>query len=697
MYKTSRSLGLISADISREKLFQIGFIFKAALIIFLMPISQQEWFIPFIASWIEKPLLLPWSGHLMSGGNPLSFPYGLIMFIVHLPTTFIGWTFDNLFDIQYFAGIGFRFSLLIADVFLLLLLLQVYEKYWKKILIYYWLSPIVIFVTYWHGVSDIIPVALFIFSLSNIKKGKYWLAGIVLAFSVAAKHSMIIGVPFIFLYLWSHNGINKEFQRFVVYFFCALLFVEIPFLFSESFRLMVINNREVEKIYWLFIEMNKDNLIFITPIAYSILLYSFWRIRKANFDLLMASMGVAFSVIIFMTPAPPGWYLWLVPIFTLHQCRYGFGGVALINIFSFLFVSYHLVHTSEVSPILFEMPILEWSYFSTSFFQSLHYSSLIGCGILIALQILREGIRENDYYQLSNKPLALGIAGDSGVGKSTFARSLAAVFGERSLVEVSGDDYHNWDRSSPMWKTLTHLDPKANRLFELVKDVRSLIGGEVIKARHYDHSSGRFLPKQSRKTKDVILVEGLHTLYPKQLLEELDVKFFIEMHDSLRLFFRTRRDTSERGHDTKKALTEIEKRRVDGEKYIKPQSKRADVVFKLLPINQELFDQDQIVESNIKLRVNIQNGIYYQELVRVLIGVCGLQVNLDSVDERGEVILEISGEVASEDVGLAINMLVPHIYELFDLNPNFSEGIFGIMQIVTSIEIDEALKRRKIS
>jgi uridine kinase len=696
MYQTSRTLGLISADLFREKLFQIGFIFKATLIILLLPISQQEWFLPFIVSWIEKPMSLPWTGYLSSGGDPLSFPYGLVMFIVHLPTTFIGLIVDNLLNLEYFAGIGFRLSLLIADVFLLLLLLQMYEKFWKKILIYYWLSPIVIFITYWYGVSDIVPVALFVYSLSNIKQGNYWLAGIILAFSVAAKHSMIIGVPFIFLYLWSHNGVNKEFQRFVVYFFCTILLVEIPFLFSESFRMMVINNREVEKIYWLFIDMSRDNLIFITPVVYSILLYSFWRIRKANFDLLMASLGVAFSVIIFMTPAPVGWYLWLVPIFTIHQCRYGFGAIALINTFSFLLITYHLVNSSEASPLLFEMINQEWPHFFHTIYNSLHYTSLIGCGILIALQILREGIRENDYYKLSSKPLALGIAGDSGVGKSAFARSLAAVFGERSLVNVSGDDYHNWDRSSPMWKTLTHLDPKANRLFELVKDVRSLLSGEVIKARHYDHRTGRFLPKQSRKTKDVILVEGLHTLYPKQLLETLDVKFFIEMHDSLRLFFRTRRDTDERGHEVNKALLEIEKRKADGEKYIKPQSKRADVVFKLLPINQELFNQEQVIDSNIKIRVRIQNGIYYQELVRVLIGVCGLQVNLDSVDERGEVVLEISGEVASEDVGLAINMLVPHIFELFDLNPNFSEGIFGIMQIVASIEIDEALKRRKI-
>jgi uridine kinase len=321
---------------------------------------------------------------------------------------------------------------------------------------------------------------------------------------------------------------------------------------------------------------------------------------------------------------------------------------------------------------------------------------MIGSAVLVVIQIWREGVRENDYYQLSNKPLVLGIAGDSGVGKSSFSRSLGSVFGESAMIEVSGDDYHHWDRSSPMWKTLTHLDPKANRLFELVKDVRGLISGEIVTVRHYDHSTGRFLPKKIRKTKDVILVEGLHTLYPKQLLEELDVKFFIEMDESLRIFFRTKRDVGDRGHNKASVIREISARQADSEKYIKPQAERADVVFSIIPINADLFEQDQVIESNIKLKVCIRNGIYYQELVRVLVAVCGLQVNLESVDERGEVILEISGEPASEDVGLALNMLVPHLYELLDFSAKFTQGVFGIMQIVTIIEIDEALKRRKI-
>ena len=696
MHQVCRPLGLVWSDLIREKTFQFGVLAKLLLLFFLFPEIQEEWFVPFIVSWIENPLSVPWSNHLLNEGDPLAFPYGPIMFILNLPTTAFGWVADHLLSLNYFTNFGFRLSLFFADIFLLVLLLQIFENHWRKVILYYWLSPLVVFITYWHGQTDIIPVALFIYSLTLIKKGNFWLAGLILAFSIGAKHSMIIGTPFIILYLWSHNGINKELQRFLGYFAATLFIIETPFLLTEAFRMMVLGNREVVKLYSLFIEMGDKTYIFLTPLVYILLLYFFWRIRRINFDLLLAVMGVAFSIIIIMTPSPPGWYLWLVPIFTLHQSRYGYGAIAVIGVFSLLFISYHFINTSGSNSFIHIKGFYDYlSYIDNSTFNSLHYTLMVSSGLLIAVQILREGVKENDYYRLGNKPLVIGVAGDSGVGKSTFSKGLATVFGEQSLAEISGDDYHNWERSSPMWRTLTHLDPKANRLFELVKDVRGLISGDVVRARHYDHKSGRFLPNEIKKSKDVVLVEGLHTLYPRQLLEELDVSFYIEMDEPLRVYLRTNRDTNERGHEKEEANNEIEKRRPDSEKYIKHQADRSDVIFSILLINKELFLKDQVVDSNIKLRVIIKNGIYYQELVRVLIGVCGLQVNIESVDERGEVILEISGDVLSEDVSLAISMLAPHVEELLDFGTKFSDGIGGIMQMITVIEIDEALKRRR--
>ena len=116
MHQICRPLGLIWSDLWREKLFRVGIVIKIILIIALMPTIQQEWFVPFIVSWIESPTTLPWSGYLLSGGDPLAFPYGAVMFIFNLPTTAIGWVTDNFFAVEYFTSVGVRISLFGADI-----------------------------------------------------------------------------------------------------------------------------------------------------------------------------------------------------------------------------------------------------------------------------------------------------------------------------------------------------------------------------------------------------------------------------------------------------------------------------------------------------------------------------------------------------------------------------------------------------
>jgi len=690
VHQVSRPLGLIWRDLWSDSYFRIGIAIKFLLIVFLLPEIQRQWFVPFIINWIENPTMLPWSGHLLSGGDSLAFPYGPAMFIFHLPGTFAGWLFDQLFGFDYFANFGFRVSLFGADILLLTLLLQAFEKHWKKLLIFYWLSPLVMFITYWHGQADIIPVTLFIYALVLIKSKHFRAAGLLLTCSIAAKHSMIIGVPFIILYLWSRNGFRREFRGFLLLFTSSLLLIEAPFLLSDAFQMMVLGNRESDKLYWLTVNMGKGNLIYLTPIVYLLLLYSFWRIRRVNFDLLMAVMGVAFSVVILTTPSPPGWYLWLAPIFAIHQSRHGSGAVILVGAFSLIFIAYHLLHTGGASFLIFGDVISKIITMQDVKSQSIHYTSMVGFGLLIAIQILRTGIRKNDYYRLGFQPLSIGIAGDSQVGKNAFSKSLTFIFGERSTVKVAGEDYYNWNSSSSMWNTITSLNPKATKLFELVKDVRRLINGGVIQAKNCDYATGHPSLNKSKKSKDVILVTGLHTLYPRQLFEELDVRIFIEIEELLKPYMCKRHNYKE-----ERVFGEVGQRKLDFEKYVKPQALRADVVFKLLPVNMELIRQGGVAESNIKVRVSIRNGIYYRELVRVLIGVCGLQVNVDSINEKGEVVIEVSGDIVSEDVKLAVNMLVPHMEELFDFSSEFENGFQGVMQIITLMEIDESLNRRR--
>ena len=95
------------------------------------------------------------------------------------------------------------------------------------------------------------------------------------------------------------------------------------------------------------------------------------------------------------------------------------------------------------------------------------------------------------------------------------------------------------------------------------------------------------------------------------------------------------------------------------------------------------------------MRVKISNGAYYQELLRVLIGVCGLQVNIEEFDEKGNIELDIQGDVQSEDLQLASSMIAPHLDEFIVEEEGFKQGMMGIMQLIAMIEIDQALRNRK--
>jgi uridine kinase len=698
LYQVSSSLGVIWSYLITDKWFRVGLAVKLAFVILLIPIVQQQWFLPFMVHFFESPSLDPWTEFLDKGGTYLAFPYGPVMFFSHLPMVFGGWLLDQLVGGQYFVGLGFRLSLLIADLFVLLFLLQQFDDSRKKLIFFYWLSPLVLFITYWHGQMDLIPVALFFISIGFLKQKNQKSGGIFLACSVATKHSMLIGVPFLFVYLWLNRGLKSGFRRSLLYFVVTLFLIEGPLFFSSGFMAMVINNREAGKIFGLALDMGSDIFIYAIPLTYLLLLYFAWRMRRMNFDLLLATLGVAFSIIIIFTLAPPGWFLWLVPIYALHQSRSSGGAVPLVSTFSLFFIIYHLLYSESAYLIGFDLPII--SHFNTlsdligGRFQSLLFTLNTALGLVIGLQIFREGIQGNDYYHMGLKPLVLGIAGDSGVGKTVFAGAISDLFGTISLVHLIGDDYHNWDRASPMWKSMTHLNPRANKIYNMAKDLRCLLNNEAVRVRTYDHNSGRFSSPHFKKSKSVICISGLHAFFTEDLAAEMDRRFYLDMDESLRLKWKIKRDTEIRGRSKDFTMSEVGRRIKDAKKYIHPQSSRADVCFSLMPSNPNLLNQDPD-QIKLKLRVKLRRGGYYNDLRRALIGVCGLNINIIEIDNRGGVELDIQGEIVGEDIRLASRMLLPHLEELIDLDAGFRNGMLGIMQLIAIVEVNEALTRRR--
>ena len=181
----------------------------------------------------------------------LAFPYGPTMLLIFLPVTSLGWLLDNVFNSSYFIILGFQLTLLIADIFLLLTLIQQFYSYRKQLIVYYWLSPLIFYITYWHGQIDLLPVVFLFYSVGLLKKGNYKLGGLFLALSVTAKYSMLIGIPFICVYLWLNKNIKGGFWETIAPFSILSLIIMAPFLLSPGFWEMVIYNRESSRLFSL--------------------------------------------------------------------------------------------------------------------------------------------------------------------------------------------------------------------------------------------------------------------------------------------------------------------------------------------------------------------------------------------------------------------------------------------------------------
>uniref|UniRef100_A0A6S8YLR0 Phosphoribulokinase n=1 Tax=Ditylum brightwellii TaxID=49249 RepID=A0A6S8YLR0_9STRA len=202
-------------------------------------------------------------------------------------------------------------------------------------------------------------------------------------------------------------------------------------------------------------------------------------------------------------------------------------------------------------------------------------------------------------------PIIIGVAADSGCGKSTFMRRLTSIFGGDVVGPLGGgfgnggwetntlvsdlttviclDDYHLNDRNGRKVSGLTALNTLENNFDLMYEQVKALKSGETISKPIYNHVNGTLDTPETVEPTPIIIFEGLHPMHDERVRDLLDFTLYLDISDEVKLNWKIQRDMEERGHSLESILASIEARKPDFDAYIAPQKEFADMTIEVLP------------------------------------------------------------------------------------------------------------------
>lgn len=179
------------------------------------------------------------------------------------------------------------------------------------------------------------------------------------------------------------------------------------------------------------------------------------------------------------------------------------------------------------------------------------------------------------------RPLAIGIAGGTGSGKTTLTRALIESFEEQVAVVFHDNYYKKNDHLTYEERCLLNYDaPDAFDNDLLVKQLDALIEGQTIECPVYDFSDhNRSEETLMVQTRPIIIVEGILIFAEPAIRERLDIKLFVDTDADVRILRRMRRDVVERGRSIESVQTQyLETVKPMHELYVEPSKRYADII-----------------------------------------------------------------------------------------------------------------------
>ena len=176
----------------------------------------------------------------------------------------------------------------------------------------------------------------------------------------------------------------------------------------------------------------------------------------------------------------------------------------------------------------------------------------------------------------------IGIAGGTGSGKTTVVKKIVEALPPHYVAVVPLDSYYN--DTSHMTDEERHAinfdHPDAFDWKLLIKQINALRNGEAIEQPTYSYLVCTRLPETVRvEPKEVIIVEGIMSLYDKELRDLMDLKIFVDAEPDERLLRVITRDMVERGHPLEMLIDKYRNiLKPMHDEFIEPTKQYADII-----------------------------------------------------------------------------------------------------------------------
>jgi len=680
-------------------LLALAVVLRLVLAMTLVPEIQSVWFVPFFDNLVNHPSIDPWQSYLNAGGDAEAFPYGPVMVVwFAVWATLTGWL-----PASWGPQLGISLGLLVVELVMWELVRRWRADVARRALLLVAFSPIAVYATYVHGQLDLLPTALMFASALMLRDRRWTASGVLGGLAIAAKFSSAFIPPLVLIFLLRNARFREHTRAYALGLVPGLLLTLAPVILP-GYREMVLQNPTSQSVVAYALQFGPGLTLVVLPAVFVALAGLLYRFKRGNPDLVVLIIGITLTAVTLLTPASPGWYLWSVPFLAVLAAPLGRQVITAVGLFWAVATATLALRASgatwrsdQARSSIGDFTEVGNFVNSAGTVGAVLATGTVVVGVLMLVMLYRRARPRLDMYRLSDSPMSVSIAGDSGTGKDTLCISLANVFGESATAFLMGDDYHLYDRKAPLWQVTTHLHPAANDLPTMNRDALSLMRGKPVWAVHYDHSRGRFTKQRPIRERELVVVNGLHALTSAEVRRAADLTVFTSMDERLRRQLKINRDVGERGHSLAGVIASIERRYPHTRRFIDPQADLADIVFRLEP-TRTLPTEEQVTTRPVEMTLvaYLRGSSFVERLQRALVSIGNCEAWIEYTESPGEVILLSHPEdLTPADTAAIAAFLVERPEELFTDTPVWLGKTRGVMQLIVVLALLERRKDRR--